>query len=69
MGLSHPRFVNWAAEDGRADDLVYHLRRSGKEVLNPYPPSPKKRAPIHLAAVAGRTQCVRVLYDAGEGGQ
>lgn len=68
MGLSHPRFVNWAAQDGRVDDLVYHLQRAGKGSLNPSALSPKKRAPIHLAAIGGHSQCVKVLFDAGENG-
>ena len=65
MGLSHPRFVSWAAQDGRVDDLVYHLRRAGLAALNPSPASPKQRAPIHLAAVGGHVQCIKVLRDAG----
>ena len=67
MGLSHPRFVNWAAQDGRVDDLVYHLQRAGTDSLKPSSLSPRKRAPIHLAAVAGHSQCLKVLFDAGMG--
>lgn len=66
MGLSHPRFVNWAAQDGRIDDLVYHLQRAGKDSLNPSALSPKKRAPIHLAAINGHSQCVKILFDSGQ---
>ena len=65
MGLSHPRFVNWAAQDGRVDDLVYHLQRAGKDALYPSALSPMKRAPIHLAAIGGHFQCAKVLFDAG----
>ena len=67
MGQSHPRFVSWAAQDGRVDDLVYHLRLAGKNSLQPSARSPKKRAPVHLAAIRGHSQCVKVLFDAGEG--
>ena len=67
MGVSHSTAVGWAAQDGRVDDLVYHLQHTRKNVLNPSPVSPTKRAPIHLAALRGHTQCVSVLYDAGEG--
>lgn len=63
---SQPRCVSWAAQDGRVKDLVYHLQLAGKNSLQPSALSPKKRAPIHLAAVGGYSQCVKVLVDAGE---
>ena len=66
MGQSHPRFVSWAAQDGRVDDLVFHLRLAGKNSLNPSVFAPKRRAPIHMAAVGGHPQCVKILFDAGE---
>lgn len=66
MGLSHPKSVNWAAQDGRVEDLVYHLQRAGNDSLKPSSLSPKKRAPIHLAAIRGHSQCVKVLFDAGK---
>jgi ankyrin repeat protein len=62
---SHPRFVSWAAQDGRVEDLVYHLQKAGKNSLKPSALSPKQRAPIHLAAIGGHSECVKVLFDAG----
>ena len=67
MGLAHPRFAVWAAQDGRVEDLVFHLRRSGKEALKPYANSPKKQTPLHFSAIRGHAQCVRVLCEAGTG--
>ena len=64
---SHPRFVSWAAQDGRVEDLVYHLQKAGKNSLKPSALSPKQRAPIHLAAIGGHSECVKVLFDAGRG--
>ena len=64
---SHPRVVSWAAQDGRVEDLVYHLQKGGKNALKPSALSPKQRAPIHLAAIGGHSQCVKVLFDAGRG--
>ena len=62
---SHPRLVSWAAQDGRVEDLVYHLQLAGKNSLYPSARSPKM-APIHFAAIGGHPQCVKVLFDAGE---
>ena len=33
MGLTNTRFVFWAAQDGRVDDLRFHLSHAGKEAL------------------------------------
>ena len=66
MGHTHPKFVSWAAQDGRVEDLVYHLQLAGKNSLNFSALEREKRAPIHLAAIGGHTSCVKVLFEAGE---
>lgn len=65
MGHSHPKLVSWAAQDGRVQDLVYHIQHSGKSSLLPSSRSLKMRAPIHMAAVRGHVDCLKVLIDAG----
>ena len=66
MGISSSSLVSWAAKEGRVDDLIYHLNRSDKIALKPSVHSTKKRSPLHLAAIGGHTQCISILYDAGE---
>lgn len=65
MGHSSSRLVSWAAQDGRVNDLIYHLETGGPVSLKPAPNSPRRRSPLHLAAIGGYTQCISVLYDAG----
>ena len=66
MGQSNPKFVSYAAQDGRVQDLVYHLGISGPNGLKPASGSEKNRTPLHLAAMGGFLECISVLYDAGE---
>lgn len=68
MGLSHPRYVMWAAQDGRVEDLVFHLRHTGKDALKPSANSPKRQSALHVAASRGNAQCVKVLCEAGDYG-
>ena len=65
MGHGSSRLVSWAAQDGRVNDLVYHLQAAGPLALKPAPQATKKRSPLHLACIGGYTQCISVLYDAG----
>ena len=67
MGLSHPRYALWAAQEGRVDDLAFHLHASGKEALKAHSTCPKRRTPLHLAAIGGHVRCIRLLCEAGEG--
>ena len=70
MGLSHSQMLPWAAEEGRLEDLVTHLgsvRNVKEALLAPATESnPKRNSPLHMAAKNGHSQCVRVLYDAGD---
>lgn len=65
MGQSSPKLVTWAAQDGRVQDLVYHINTCGPNGLKPAPGSEKKRAPLHFAAIGGYIECISILYDAG----
>ena len=67
MGMSQSsKCVLWAAQDGRLNDLIYHLQGAGPEALEPSGWSEKHQAPIHLAAIRGHTKCIRVLREAGK---
>ena len=68
MGLtqSHTRYIMWAAQDGRLNDLLYHLRGAKPESLNFSGLSPKRQAPIHLAAIGGHSMCIQALKEAGK---
>lgn len=66
MGQASPKYVSWAAQDGRPDDLLYHLDQTGREGLKPAPGAEKRRTPLMLAAISGHTQCISILYDAGK---
>ncbi len=68
MGASHTSCVFWAAQEGRCDDLLYHLDCSSsdtKEVVS-VKHTDKQWTPLHAAVVRGHQQCVRILYEAGE---
>lgn len=73
MGVSHSRCVPWAAQDGRLDDLVFHLScvEDLKAALRApcTETNPKRNTPLHMAAIGGHSQCIRVLYDAGGEGR
>lgn len=56
----------WAAQDGRLEDLLYHLQGASPAVLEPSSLSPKRQAPIHLAAIRGHSRCIQVLREAGK---
>lgn len=64
MGHSHPKLVKWAAQDGRVNDLVFHLSGGGVEALRANG-DPKRQTPMHLAAIGGHMKCIRVLWEAG----
>lgn len=68
MGLaqSSSRYIMWAAQDGRLDDLLYHLQGARLEDLQASSLSPKRQAPIHVAAVRGHSACIQALREAGE---
>jgi ankyrin repeat protein len=65
MGLNHPKLVSWAAGEGRVDDLIYHLGRTGPSGLRATADSEKRRTPLMMAAIRGQTKCISVLFDAG----
>ena len=66
MGQSNPKLVAWAAQDGRVEDLIYHLGLTGPSALKATAGSEKRRTPLHLAAISGRLECISILYDGGE---
>ena len=66
MGISSSSLVSWAAQEGRVDDLIFHLGASSPMALKPALNSVKKRTPLHLAAIGGHNKCISVLYDAGK---
>ena len=65
MGQASPKLVSWAAQDGRPEDLIYHLDKTGPEGLKPASGTEKHRTPLILSAIGGHTQCISILYDAG----
>lgn len=64
--ISHTTCVHYAAQDGRANDLVFHLERAGKQALDAIPGRLDQRTPLHIAAAGGHTACIQVLKEAGE---
>lgn len=71
MGMTQSqssKCVLWAAQDGRLNDLIYHLQDAGPEALAASSLSEKRQAPIHLAAIRGHTKCIQVLREAGKSG-
>lgn len=65
MGQASPKLVSWAAQDGRPEDLIYHLDKAGPEGLKPASGAEKHRTPLMLASIGGFSQCISILYDAG----
>lgn len=67
MGLNQStRCILWAAEDGRLNDLLYHLGDMNPRALEPSSLTPKKQAPIHLSAARGHALCIQALVQAGK---
>ena len=67
MSMSSPRLVRWAAEDGRVDDLIFHLAQlSDRAAVLKSVSEDHKRYPIHYAAARGHTRCVQILREAGK---
>ena len=67
MAMSNQRCIRWAAQDGRADDLIFHLSREDPSAaLKSLGDDQLKRRPIHLAAERGHTKCVQILWEAGK---
>ena len=66
INISHTRCVHYAAQDGRANDLVYHLEQAGKQALDSTLERLDQRTPLHLAAAGGHTACIEVLFKEGE---
>ena len=66
INISHTTCVHYAAQDGRANDLLFHLERAGKQALDAIPGRLDQRTPLHLAAAGGHTACIQVLKEAGE---
>ena len=67
MSQSSTRYILWAAQDGRLNDLIYHLKYAKPEMLECSSLVPNRRAAIHLAAAGGHSSCVHVLREAGKG--
>lgn len=63
---SHSSFAEWAAKEGRSEDLEYHLKHGGSNVCKPRD-LVSKITLLHLAASGGHTECVSVLLAYGEG--
>lgn len=66
MGASHTRCVFWAAQEGRCDDLIYHLDGCDRKQALSLKYTDKQWTPLHAAVVRGHQQCVRILCEAGE---
>lgn len=62
---SHASFAEWAAKEGRAEDLEYHIRHGGPNVCRPRDVVSKITI-LHLAAGGGHKECVSVLLAFGE---
>jgi len=63
---SSTRLILWAAQDGRSNDLLYHLSNVKPESLKGSSLAPHRRSAMHLAAERGNTECVRLLRQAGK---
>ena len=64
MSTSHGSYAEWAAKDGRREDLEFHVKRGGPNVLIPRDSS--KTSLLHEAAGRGHMECVKVLLQYGE---
>lgn len=66
MGMSNQRCIRWAAQDGRTEDLLFHLCQEDPSIaLKSVADDQLKRRPIHLAAERGHARCVQILWEAG----
>ena len=66
MGASHTTCVFWAAQEGRTNDLTFHLECvDNKNAALSLTYSDKKWTPMHAAVARGHQQCVRILWEAG----
>lgn len=63
-GTSHSNFAEWAAKEGRSEDLEYHIRNGGPNVCKPRDVVSKVTL-LHLAAAGGHKECVSVLLAFG----
>ena len=63
--VSHGWYAEWAAMEGRSEDLEYHIRCGGPNVYRPRNAS--RTSLLHLAAGNGHKECVAVLLEYGEG--
>jgi len=61
---SHSCYAEWAAMEGRAEDLEYHIRHGGPNVCRPRDAS--RTTLLHWAAGNGRKECVAVLLKYGK---
>lgn len=66
INISHTSCVHYAAQDGRVNDLVYHLEHAGRQALDSVHGRLDQRTPLHLAAAGGHTACIEVLFKEGE---
>ena len=67
LAMSNQRCIRWAAQDGRTDDLIFHLRQEDPSTaLKSLGDDQLKRRPIHLAAAHGHAKCVQILWEAGK---
>jgi len=64
MSTSHSSYAEWAAKDGRREDLEFHVKRGGPSVL--IPRNATKTSLLHEAASRGHKECVKVLLQYGE---
>ena len=62
---SHSSFAEWAAKEGRSEDLEYHIKHGGPNVCKPRD-LVSKITLLHLAASGGHKECVSVLLAYGK---
>ena len=62
---SHASFAEWAAKEGRSEDLEYHIRNGGQSIFRPRDVISKVSL-LHLAAAGGHKECISVLLSYGK---